>query len=39
MDTYVQPITAAKLEAQNRLVRLIPFPNVPAPLTGIAANV
>jgi integrase len=33
MDRYVQAVTPAKREAQSRIVKSIPFPNVPTPLT------
>jgi len=39
MDRYVQAVTPAKREAQNRVVNSIPFPNVPRPLTVPAVSV
>jgi integrase len=36
MDRYVQAVTPAKREAQNRVVNSIPFPNVPRRLTDSA---
>ena len=33
MDRYVQAVTPAKREAQSRLVKAIPFPDVPTQLT------
>jgi integrase len=38
MDRYVQAVTPAKREAQNRVVNSIPFPNVPRRLTDLAAT-
>jgi integrase len=38
MNTYVQPVTPAKREAQNRVVNSIPFPNVPRRLTDSSAT-
>jgi site-specific recombinase XerD len=34
MDRYVQAISEAKREAQNKLVAAIPYPNEPRFLTG-----
>jgi integrase len=39
MDRYVQAVTPAKREAQSRVVKLLPFPRVPAPLTDVVATV
>lgn len=39
MDKYVQAVTPAKRDAQSRLVKVIPFPNVPTRLTEAAATV
>jgi integrase len=39
MNTYVQAVTPAKREAQNRVVNSIPFPSVPTPLTETAVTV
>jgi len=39
MDRYVQAVTPAKREAQNRVVNSISFPNVPRPLTVPAVSV
>jgi integrase len=39
MDKYVQAIGADKRMAQSRIVRSLPFPNVPTRLTGTAATV
>ena len=39
MDRYVQAVTPAKREAQSRLVKMLPFPNVPTRLTGTVATV
>jgi integrase len=39
MDRYVQAVTPAKREAQNRVVNSIPFPSVPTPLTEVAVTV
>ena len=33
MDKYVQAVTPAKRNAQSRIVKAIPFPNVPTRLT------
>jgi Phage integrase family len=33
MDRYVQAVSDAKREAQSRVVRDVPFPSVPAPVT------
>jgi len=33
MDKYVQAVTPAKRDAQSRIVKVIPFPNVPTRLT------
>lgn len=38
VDRYVQAVTAAKREAQSRLVLAIPFPNVPTRLTETAVT-
>lgn len=38
MDRYVQAVTPAKREAQQRIVASIPFPNVPTRLTESAAT-
>ena len=38
MDRYVQAVTAAKRQAQSRIVKLLPFPNVPTRLTDTAAT-
>lgn len=38
MDRYVQAVTPAKREAQSRIVRMLPFPNVPMRLTQTASN-
>jgi integrase len=38
MDRYVQAIGADKREAQSRIVRVIPFPNVPRRLTDSSAT-
>lgn len=38
MARYVQAVTAAKREAQSRLVQAIPFPNVPTQLTETAVT-
>lgn len=38
MDRYVQAMTPAKREAQSRIVRMLPFPNVPTRLTDSAAT-
>jgi len=38
MDRYVQAVTPAKREAQSRIVKLLPFPNVPTRLTDAAAT-
>jgi len=35
---YVQAVTAAKRQAQSRIVKLLPFPNVPTRLTDTACN-
>jgi hypothetical protein len=34
----VQVVTPAKREAQSRIVKLLPFPNVPTRLTGAAVT-
>jgi integrase len=39
MDKYVQAIGADKRAAQSRIVRVLPFPNVPTRLTETAATV
>lgn len=39
MDRYVQAVTPAKREAQSRIVKVLPFPSVPTPLTGTVATV
>jgi site-specific recombinase XerD len=39
MDRYVQAVTPAKREAQSRIVKLLPFPAVPTPLTDVVATV
>lgn len=39
MDRYVQAVTPAKREAQSRIVKSIPFPNVPTTLTEAAVTV
>ncbi len=39
MDKYVQAVTPAKREAQSRIVKSIPFPNVPTALTVPAVSV
>jgi integrase len=39
MDRYVQAVTAAKREAQSRVVNSIPFPNVPTRLTVPSVSV
>jgi len=39
MDRYVQALTPAKREAQSRIVKMLPFPNVPTRLTEGAATV
>jgi integrase len=38
MDRYVQAVTLAKREAQSRIVKSIPFPNVPRLLTDSPAT-
>jgi len=38
MDRYVQAVTPAKREAQSRIVKMLPFPNVPTRLTETAAT-
>jgi len=38
MDKYVQAVMAAKRQAQSRLVKMLPFPNVPTRLTDKAAT-
>ena len=39
MDKYLQAISADKREAQSRIVRALPFPNVPKLLTGTPVTV
>ncbi|MBB5059104.1 integrase [Granulicella aggregans] len=39
MDRYVQAVTPAKREAQSRIVKSLPFPNVPMRLTTGVATV
>ena len=39
VDRDVQAVGADKREAQSHSVRLLPFPNVPGRLTGMAATV
>jgi integrase len=39
LDKYVQSVTPAKRKAQNRIVQVIPFPNVPTRLTEPAVSV
>lgn len=39
MDKYVQAVTPAKRNAQSRIVKMLPFPNVPTRLTEVAASV
>ena len=39
MDRYVQAVTPAKRNAQSRIVKMLPFPNVPTRLTETAATV
>ena len=39
MDRYVQAVTPAKREAQSRLARTVPFPNVPTLLTESGSTV
>lgn len=39
MDKYVQAVTPAKREAQSRIVKMLPFPDVPTRLTDAAATV
>ncbi len=38
MDRYVQAVTPAKRNAQSRIVKMLPFPNVPTRLTDAAAT-
>jgi integrase len=38
MDRYVQAVTPAKREAQSRIVKMLPFPNVPTRLTDKAVT-
>jgi integrase len=38
MDRYVQAIGTDKREAQSRIVKSIPFPTVPTPLTETAVT-
>ncbi|PYX21473.1 MAG: hypothetical protein DMG87_09105 [Acidobacteria bacterium] len=38
VDKYVQAVMAAKRQAQSRLVKMLPFPNVPTLLTDKAAT-
>ena len=39
MDKYVQAMTSAKRNAHSRVVKAIPFPNVPTRLTEAAVSV
>ena len=38
MDRYVRAVTPAKREALSRIVKMLPFPNVPTRLTETAAT-
>jgi len=38
MDKYVQAVTPAKRNAQSRIVKMLPFPNVPTRLTDATAT-